>query len=132
PEARRRFDDWRGSGVAITHEDLHDAIFAGELDLLDPLALQLFFRRQVVLVLERGELFLELEVLQVELPELLIPIEQRPYQLFVLSLHCAISAEGALGVAQLPRAVNFLFAYPEDTCAAAMPPRVISASDRRQ
>ena len=74
-----------GSGAAVTPEDLHDAIFAGELDLLDPLALQLFFRRQVVLVLERGELFLELEVLLVELPELRIPIEQRPYQLFVLS-----------------------------------------------
>jgi hypothetical protein len=45
----------------MTAEDLHDAILAGELHFLDSLALDLFLGSEKVLVLQRGELLLELE-----------------------------------------------------------------------
>ena len=44
---------------------LHDSVLPRQLDLLDPLLLEILFRREIMLVLQGSELFLQLEVLLV-------------------------------------------------------------------
>ena len=62
-----------------TEEDLHHAIFTGELELLQALALDLFVGGQMLLAVQTGKLTLEILVLQVMLAEFNVPVDQRPY-----------------------------------------------------
>ena len=122
PGGARRFDDWRGSGAAVAPEDLHDAIFAGKLGLLDPLALDLFLRRQIVLVVEGSELLFELEVLLVELPELQI----RSSRVRINSSSCfsiARSPRGCVGCSPGPSPCQFSLRLSMDTGTDTFSPR---------
>src|SRR5207249_2162566 len=86
---------WRMSSVrAMTRQDLHHTVLAGQLELLDSLLLDLFRRGEVRAPLKVRQLPLERHVLFVELPELGNPIEQRLYQFLVFSLHSAPSLAG--------------------------------------
>ena len=59
----------------------------GELELLQPLLLELLLRGEIVLLLQGAELPLEVEVLLVVAPQLRLALEQGGDQLLVLFLH---------------------------------------------
>src|SRR5689334_13401284 len=76
----------------VAGQDLHDLVLPGELQLLEPLLLDLFLGRQVVLLLERAEAPLEVDVLLVVAPEVRLSLHQGPDQRLVLFFH-AVSPE---------------------------------------
>src|SRR5215475_1415017 len=62
------------SGAAVAPQDLHDAIFARQFRLLNPLLLEVLLRGEEVLVLQRRQPFLQLQVLLVVAAQFRIPI----------------------------------------------------------
>src|SRR5262249_49028107 len=89
--ARREGDASVRAGAArratVLFEDLHDAILAVQLALLQLLALELLFRRQIGLAVELGQLPLERQMFLVVRFQLAVMRQQRLYQLLVLFLH---------------------------------------------
>src|SRR5262245_17185296 len=67
--ARSRVDGL-GRLTPVSRQNRHHAILADELDLLNALLFQFFFRGQVVFVIEPVQLLLEILVLRVEASEL--------------------------------------------------------------
>src|SRR5262249_54515549 len=75
------------SVLAVAGQDLHDLVLTGELQLLEAFLLDLLVGRQVVLLLERTQLALEVDVFVVVPPEIRLALKQGPDQLLVLFLH---------------------------------------------
>src|SRR5262245_31332532 len=73
--------------MAIAPQDLHDAVFARKLNLLNSLLFEVLVRSQKMLVLQCRQLFLELDVLLVVAPQLRIVIDERANQLFFMFFH---------------------------------------------
>src|SRR5205823_6684306 len=79
---------WRiGSVRAVAGQYLHDLVLARELELLQPLLLDLLLRGEMHLLLVHGEAAFEIDMLVVVLFELGLTLEQRLDQLLVLLLH---------------------------------------------
>src|SRR5437764_3128912 len=62
---------------AMPGENRHHAILAGELELLNALLFELLFRAQIVLVVQRIELLLQIKMLHVEVLQLGNLVDQR-------------------------------------------------------
>src|SRR5207245_1625301 len=76
-----------GSVRAVTGQYLHDLVLARELELLQPLLLDLLLRGEVQLLLVGGEAPFEIDMLLVVAFELGLALQQRLDQLLVLLLH---------------------------------------------
>src|SRR6185295_4688611 len=72
---------------AVAAQNLHDAVLAGELDLLNALSLQIFFRSEVPLVLKALELPLQLEMLLVVAAQFLVAVDEGENLLFFVLFH---------------------------------------------
>ena len=70
-------------------EDLHDAVLACQLELLNPLLLEILLRSQEVLMLQRRKLLFQVQMFLVITAQLRIPIDQRTDQLFFVFFHAA-------------------------------------------
>src|SRR5215475_1149313 len=88
-----------GSGASIAPQNLHDAVFARQFHLLNPLLLEILLRGEIMLVLQRREPFLELEVFLVIATQLRIPIDQRADHLFFVFLHAEAPRRVGRGLA---------------------------------
>src|SRR5262249_53026742 len=84
--------DTPGSVSAVAREDLHDLVLPRELELLQPFLLDLFFRGEIVLLLQGAELPLQVVVLLVVAAQLRLALEQGGDQFLVLRFHTRPSA----------------------------------------
>src|SRR3990172_1414565 len=72
---------------AVPRQDLHDAVFPRQLELLEALLVQLLLRVQVGTLLKRAQLALEVDVLLVVAAQLGLTFQQGDDQFLVFFLH---------------------------------------------
>jgi hypothetical protein len=72
---------------AVAAQNLHHPVFAGELHLLEALALHFLLDVQEPLVVQLRELLLELQMLVVQALQLRVSIDKREDELLVRGLH---------------------------------------------
>jgi len=77
----------RRRNLAVAVENLHHAVFARELDLLETLALDLLVGVEETFVIQLRELLLELHVFVVQAFQFRVSVDERDDELLVPGLH---------------------------------------------